>query len=813
MPWLRRRPAVAAALVYALLAVAFYAPALVPGKTLSAADYLWTAAPWAAQRPADVEPFGANLELVDTATQFQPFLRYTRDRLPDAPLWNPYVGGGRPFLGNAQSAVLSPFSVPTYVLPFAWSLGIAATLKLFAAAFGTYLLGRALGMRFGGALLAGLTYGWGLFLVAWAPWPLADVWAWLPWLLLLTDRVVRNPGPLPAAGLAVVVAVQFFGGHPESSFHLLLLTAAFAVLRAVDLRRRGMPVEVGPAAGRLAAAVAGGVALAALALVPFLELLAHSNDVTVRQDYWRLRLPREYLLGFALPDYWGRGTQTAVGDFAQSRAVYVGALPLMLAGAALLVRPTLLRAAFAVLGALLMAIVLGVQPLPELIRHVPIVRTGNHLRLIVIVALCLALLAGWGLDDLTRDGRPRRRAAVLALAGALVAGPVLVLAARGDLAPGLLGEALAVAWGFRDAPDALTDPNARGVIRLASLLVGLVFLGAAALLLAARLSGRLRATAFVGLAVGLVAADLFRAGMGQTPAIDTAVATQPTTPALRYLEDRRPNRFTGLERALGPSPIPPNVAMREKLYDPRSYDFPIEERYDRLWRRAIGGGEGTTDFPTTRAVLTARSLPALRLLSVTDVVQDPGDPPVRGAGLPLVYEGRDARIYANRRALPRAGVVDAQQMVTGEEAELDAVLRPGFDGRRVVVTSTPLPGLRSTPGTGVPGSARIVHYGPERVVIVAAAQRPSELVLTDLHYPGWKATLDGEDTPVHRVDWMLRGTSLPPGRHTVEFRYEPASWRIGWMVSALALLGLVATLAFGVRARRAHGATRSRRAP
>ena len=64
MTWLRRHPAAAAALIYAVLSVLLYAPALLPGRTLSAADYLWTAAPWSSQRPSDVRVFGSNYELI-----------------------------------------------------------------------------------------------------------------------------------------------------------------------------------------------------------------------------------------------------------------------------------------------------------------------------------------------------------------------------------------------------------------------------------------------------------------------------------------------------------------------------------------------------------------------------------------------------------------------------------------------------------------------------------------------------------------------------------------------------------------------------
>jgi uncharacterized membrane protein YfhO len=119
------------------------------------------------------------------------------------------------------------------------------------------------------------------------------------------------------------------------------------------------------------------------------------------------------------------------------------------------------------------------------------------------------------------------------------------------------------------------------------------------------------------------------------------------------------------------------------------------------------------------------------------------------------------------------------------------------------VTGQPLPGLADGTGRDPAGSAQIVSYEPERVVVEATARRPGELVLTDLHYPGWKVELDGEPADLHRVNYLLRGTTLPAGRHRVEFSYEPTSYRVGWIVSLLALGALIAAVAVGVRRRRA----------
>ena len=69
---------------------------------------------------------------------FQPWLEETRRRLPDLPLWDPYIMGGRPLQANTQSAVFSPFSLPTYVLGLWSSLALVAALKVFLAALGTF---------------------------------------------------------------------------------------------------------------------------------------------------------------------------------------------------------------------------------------------------------------------------------------------------------------------------------------------------------------------------------------------------------------------------------------------------------------------------------------------------------------------------------------------------------------------------------------------------------------------------------------------------------------------------------------------------
>ncbi len=767
---------------------------------LSSSDYFWSDSPWnAAAVPAGVIPGGgSNTDEADSSVLFEPALQANRATLPHMPLWNPYIMGGRPYLADVQSAVFSAFSLPAYVLPFWRSLALIAALKLFVAALGTYLLGRALGMRFAGAVMAGVAFGFSMWMVTWVSWPTTSVWAFLPWLCLLTDRLVRRPGPLPLAGLAAVVALQYFGGHPESSFDVLVFTFLFWIVR-LTVHRPPTLRAIAHHVLMFACALAAGTALAAAMLIPFVELLSHSTDVTSRGSQ---QLPAQYLLGLFLHDYWGRQTTTklASAHALEERAFYVGALTLMLACAAVILRPRWERTVLTVLGLIGLAVAVNL-PVFNVVTHLPAFSSAQNSRLAVIFVLCAALLAGWGLDELVgpRVLAQRSKWAVIGISVTLLALPVIVMAVGGTLTRGTFVPALRVAWGFaKPPPFAYGGPalaHLVAVLRVASLLEWLLPAGVAVLLIGLRLRGRLGGAGFAAAAILLVTADLFRAGMGYNPAIPTQHAVQPVTTAIRYLQSQRPARFVGLG-PLGVSsltvPLTPDLAMRYGLYDARGYDYPVEARYERFWRGNVALSPNCFyAFCPQSVASTPRALHALGLFGVTDVLEARQDPPLR---LRLAYSGSDARIYINPYALPRTFMVDRQSVVAGDPAALTTVTAPSFPARAVAITDRRLPGLPlgSATAPAVGGQARILAYHPEQVTVQTSSRHSALLVLTDTYFPGWNAAVDGKAVPIHRVDYLLRGVQVPAGSHRVEFRYQPTSWRIGWIISGVTLLVLVA---------------------
>ncbi len=88
--WLRARPVLLAALLYAVLSVCLFSPALLTGRALSSSDYLWFQAPWASSRPADITHV-SNVEQEDITLAFYSVAALcARSRIPGVPLWNPY---------------------------------------------------------------------------------------------------------------------------------------------------------------------------------------------------------------------------------------------------------------------------------------------------------------------------------------------------------------------------------------------------------------------------------------------------------------------------------------------------------------------------------------------------------------------------------------------------------------------------------------------------------------------------------------------------------------------------------------------------
>ena len=97
------------------------------------------------------------------------------------------------------------------------------------------------------------------------------------------------------------------------------------------------------------------------------------------------------------------------------------------------------------------------------------------------------------------------------------------------------------------------------------------------------------------------------------------------------------------------------------------------------------------------------------------------------------------------------------------------------------------------------GSAWFRKVSPTRLEIETSVTRPCSLVVADLHFPGWKVTVDGNQRDSDRAHGMYRAVELKPGDAAVVWSYEPVSVIVGCCISALTALFLAALAYFRFR--------------
>ena len=156
----------------------------------------------------------------------------------------------------------------------------------------------------------------------------------------------------------------------------------------------------------------------------------------------------------------------------------------------------------------------------------------------------------------------------------------------------------------------------------------------------------------------------------------------------------------------------------------------------------------------------------------------------------LAYRSEDVVVYANHDVLPRAFVVHSAQAVEDDTEALAILQDPAFDPSASVLLATTQVPVDGLPAQGA-DRAELLIYDTHRVVVEVETTTDGYLVLTDAWYPGWHASVDGQEEPILRANVLFRAVGLSPGQHTVEFTYVPRSFTIGLWVSAAALLLLV----------------------
>jgi hypothetical protein len=154
-------------------------------------------------------------------------------------------------------------------------------------------------------------------------------------------------------------------------------------------------------------------------------------------------------------------------------------------------------------------------------------------------------------------------------------------------------------------------------------------------------------------------------------------------------------------------------------------------------------------------------------------------------------------VYENLRAMPRAWLVP--EVVSAKSEDIlnsikSSKLPDGrlFNPSKVALVKNAL--KFKTSNLDASATAKVVNLSDTRVEVTTNSSSPAFLVLSDVYYPGWKATVDGKNVHLFQTDYVLRGVLVPSGKHIVKFEFKPLSFHLGLGISAasLTLLGYLA---------------------
>jgi hypothetical protein len=146
-----------------------------------------------------------------------------------------------------------------------------------------------------------------------------------------------------------------------------------------------------------------------------------------------------------------------------------------------------------------------------------------------------------------------------------------------------------------------------------------------------------------------------------------------------------------------------------------------------------------------------------------------------------VYNSPNTKVYGVRFALPRVFFVNRYE-VSDNLGTLKKIADRSFDPRDVAYVLGDIKTKIDPPLQGA--EATIVHYGIQDLEVRTTATGDNLLFLSEAYYPkGWKAFIDGKEVEILRLNYLFRGVIVPQGNHTLEMKFEPASFSIGRQIS------------------------------
>lgn len=747
----------------------------------------------------------------DDIRQMLPYMKFTKESIlyGRVPLWNPYIFAGNPHAATLQPAVYYPATIFTTLFPLsdAWTLLIM--MQPIIAGFFTYLFLRKLKLSKQAAVIGMLSFAFSGWMISWWEEFLIVVHSimWLPLAMyasLLIWEKHRNGYLL----LTLALSLSVLAGFTQSTLYLILTVISWnAWLWGKNKSTRPL--------GTIALSFITTLLVAAVQWIPAAEtyLLSPRSTEDASYIFANHLLPLTHLVTLFAPDYWGNpGTYNLFGNpgFYQERMIYMGIAPLLLILLAFISVKNTTTSFFKWFTLLTFSMVFAIPT--SWIWHtlrIPLLAAMQPTRIMMIASFGASVLAAYGFDEYMK-----RRIVRIGILPAIL---IFLIALGG--------------WGWLIWTHIVTKycpfwPTASQLLCPILSKQTLFTLGLYESITLRNLI--LPTLTLFGVVLVMVICVRKRSLLFITLVFIHLLTMGYFAHKYLYFSDRNNlypdstmltevKKLAGNDRVWGYG----NASFENNIL--AYFDVSTPEGYAPFFPHEFGelmgsiGKQGAIDTSIPRSDVTLKHvsedermtdnpyrLRLMSLLGVKYIIEtkngEKKDVLTSGQRFPaslftFAYENENWRVWEYKEALPRAFLASDVRFVP--KKNMGSVLfNPSTNLGNTVLIDEPAP-FTSEQQTG-PKMATVSSYTSNNVTVKTSSNGPEMLFLSDSYYPGWNAYVDEKLTKIYVADYAFRAVAVPHGDHTVEFRYEPLSWKIG---AAITLLGLLIWV-YLVRSRR-----------
>ncbi|HHT9126279.1 MAG TPA: YfhO family protein [Candidatus Brocadiia bacterium] len=738
------------------------------------------------------------------------------------PLWNPYHLNGHPLFATLQAGVFYPLNILYLFLPFDLAFNYIIVLHYFLAGFFTFLLLRCLNASYGASLISAITFMFSGYLLSvhnLLTHLLSVAWVPLVFLLFLSGLQRESLKFIIFSGLAA--CAMFLGGGVEIVYVTLIMICLLTFFWHGQTSL-SMPPGFFKKLGYLGIFIAIFLGVSAVQLLPFIELSAHSiraGGISFKEaTTWSMH-PRD-LLQFFLPDLYGYKLRPEKYWEEENwlKTIYLGTIPFLLSLFFFVKRDKRVLCALLIViaGSLILAFGGHTPVYYYLYKYVPYFDKIRYpVKFLFLTTLIISVTAGLGYDRL-RNGinaplplsSPSKGVRWL-VSGIFAFGffTALAFGCINFFEPGISSFLKSKGLGAPDYNDLFVNiHNMKRLLCITAIFGLVIFVGLK----------RQATRKFLPIAVlVLLTFDLFFAGQGfylKTPSEayhgksanmdfilsdkslfrifttpktmkdDTVVVTSAQSKGIDIIGVR-------LEK------VSPGLNVERHIFDTWGSEVMILKRTRHLYNLITSApGADSTNLLNLMNVKYIISVPPIKSDELKLVNMNI---PITEAQMDELEKANTVKVYQNLNCLPRVFLVKDYKVVASEEEYQNIMQSKAFNPTELLLLDEiphnfhpPIVPNDSNASQGhkkIIEKVAILQYNINSVWLQVSLSEPKFLFMSESYYPGWKAYIDGEKAHIYRANYAFRAVLLKPGEHKVEFVYDPWTFKVGLIITAITI--------------------------